>query len=216
MSRPAFELSAVQAGLVLEVHEESGRWYWGEPEGQSGRRRTGRLRPVGGALAGWRGMRLVVKRNVQSLPFPVRPQEAARSVGAVREPSARIGDTHNVVVALIQSRGVRHRSIHDPALRLVLCPNEVLDLPVTRILSASRQLILSECNSLTLPKERDRAPTSPPSTCSELASGHDAQSLLTDLLALPLPHFSTLCSCSSVQASRSTDLTRLMCVPIPR
>ena len=30
------------------------------------------------------------------------------------------------------------------------------------------------------------------------------------------PHFSMLCSCSSVHASRSTDLTRLMCVPMPR
>lgn len=30
------------------------------------------------------------------------------------------------------------------------------------------------------------------------------------LLALALPHFRILCSCSSVQASRSTDLTRLM------
>lgn len=36
------------------------------------------------------------------------------------------------------------------------------------------------------------------------------------LLALELPHFSTLCSCSSVQASRSTDFTRLICVPMPR
>lgn len=36
------------------------------------------------------------------------------------------------------------------------------------------------------------------------------------LFALALPHFRTLCSCSSVQASRSTDLTREMCVPIPR
>jgi hypothetical protein len=31
-----------------------------------------------------------------------------------------------------------------------------------------------------------------------------------------LPHFSTLWSCSSVQVSRSTDLTLLICVPIPR
>lgn len=36
------------------------------------------------------------------------------------------------------------------------------------------------------------------------------------LFALELPHFRTLCSCSSVHASRSTDLTRLICVPIPR
>ena len=36
------------------------------------------------------------------------------------------------------------------------------------------------------------------------------------LFALALPHFSTLCSCSSVQVSRSTDLTLEMCVPIPR
>lgn len=35
------------------------------------------------------------------------------------------------------------------------------------------------------------------------------------LFALALPHFSTLWSCSSVQASRSTDLTLLICVPIP-
>lgn len=35
------------------------------------------------------------------------------------------------------------------------------------------------------------------------------------LFALAFPHFKTLCSCSSVQASRSTDLTRLICVPIP-
>ena len=38
----------------------------------------------------------------------------------------------------------------------------------------------------------------------------------TDLFALALPHFNTLCSCSSVHVSRSTDLTRLICVPIPR
>ena len=36
------------------------------------------------------------------------------------------------------------------------------------------------------------------------------------LFALAFPHRSILCSCSSVQASRSTDLTRLMCVPMPR
>jgi hypothetical protein len=36
------------------------------------------------------------------------------------------------------------------------------------------------------------------------------------LFARALPHFSTLCSCSSVQVSRSTDLTLLICVPIPR
>jgi hypothetical protein len=36
------------------------------------------------------------------------------------------------------------------------------------------------------------------------------------LFALEFPHFRTLCSCSSVHASRSTDLTLLMCVPIPR
>lgn len=36
------------------------------------------------------------------------------------------------------------------------------------------------------------------------------------LFALLLPHFSTLCSCSSVHVSRSTDLTFEMCVPMPR
>jgi hypothetical protein len=36
------------------------------------------------------------------------------------------------------------------------------------------------------------------------------------LFARALPHLSTLCSCSSVHVSRSTDLTLLMCVPIPR
>ncbi len=36
------------------------------------------------------------------------------------------------------------------------------------------------------------------------------------LLARALPQLKMLCSCSSVQASRSTDLTRLMWVPIPR
>lgn len=36
------------------------------------------------------------------------------------------------------------------------------------------------------------------------------------LFARAFPHFSTLCSCSSVQVSRSTDLTLLICVPIPR
>jgi hypothetical protein len=36
------------------------------------------------------------------------------------------------------------------------------------------------------------------------------------LFALAFPHFNTLCSCSSVQVSRSTDLTLLMCVPMPR
>lgn len=91
-------------------------------------------------------MRLVVKRSVQSLPFPVRQQEAGGSVDAARGPSARISETHNVVVAFIQSGGVRHRSIHDPALGLVLRPNKVFDLPVARVLSATRQLIVDECN----------------------------------------------------------------------
>lgn len=36
------------------------------------------------------------------------------------------------------------------------------------------------------------------------------------LFAREFPHTSTLCSCSSVHESRSTDLTLLMCVPIPR
>ena len=39
---------------------------------------------------------------------------------------------------------------------------------------------------------------------------------MTDLFALELPQRSTLCNCSSVQASRSTDLTLLICVPMPR
>lgn len=43
-----------------------------------------------------------------------------------------------------------------------------------------------------------------------------AAALLTDLFAREFPHFNTLCNCSSVHASRSTDLTRLMCVPMPR
>jgi hypothetical protein len=38
----------------------------------------------------------------------------------------------------------------------------------------------------------------------------------TDLFALALPHLIMLCSCSSVHESRSTDLTLLMCVPMPR
>lgn len=36
------------------------------------------------------------------------------------------------------------------------------------------------------------------------------------LFALPFPHLSILWVCSSVHESRSTDLTRLICVPIPR
>ena len=36
------------------------------------------------------------------------------------------------------------------------------------------------------------------------------------MFALALPHFSIDCNCSSVHESRSTDLTLLMCVPIPR
>lgn len=36
------------------------------------------------------------------------------------------------------------------------------------------------------------------------------------LLARAFPQLSTLCNCSSVHESKSTDLTRLMCVPIPR
>lgn len=36
------------------------------------------------------------------------------------------------------------------------------------------------------------------------------------LFALAFPHFSTLCNCSSVQESRSTDLTLLICTPMPR
>lgn len=36
------------------------------------------------------------------------------------------------------------------------------------------------------------------------------------LLARLFPHFNMLCICSSVHESRSTDLTRLICVPIPR
>lgn len=36
------------------------------------------------------------------------------------------------------------------------------------------------------------------------------------LFARALPQLRILCSCSSVQESRSTDFTRLMCVPIPR
>jgi hypothetical protein len=38
---------------------------------------------------------------------------------------------------------------------------------------------------------------------------------VTDLFALAFPHLITLCSCSSFHASRSTDLTRLIWVPIP-
>lgn len=38
----------------------------------------------------------------------------------------------------------------------------------------------------------------------------------TDLFALAFPHFITFCSCSSVHESRSTDLTLLIWVPMPR
>ena len=44
--------------------------------------------------------------------------------------------THDIIVTLgIKSRGIWHWSIHDPALRFVLCPDEVLDF-------ASRKSIL--------------------------------------------------------------------------
>ena len=63
------------------------------------------------------------------------------------------------------------------------------------------------------------------STCNHMAGGRAYASEGTwpcasfdsqYLFARALPHRRMLCSCSSVQASRSTDLTRLMCVPMPR
>lgn len=159
---------------------------------------------------------LVAVRSVQSSPFPVPQQEADKLAGAARCHFAWLLDTHNIVVALIQCRRVRHGSIHDPALSVVLCPDEVFNLPIIHMLSVSRPLMSHERNSLTPPRERGRAPASPPNICMTLAHARHDKWLATNLLALALPHFSTLWSCSSVQASKSTDLTRLMCVPIPR
>lgn len=61
-------------------------------------------------------------------------------------------------------------------------------------------------------------PTLLPSTCARQSSPacHCFSLSVTDLFALALPHLSTLWSCSSVHVSRSTDLTLLMCVPMPR
>lgn len=42
------------------------------------------------------------------------------------------------------------------------------------------------------------------------------QATVADLFAIEFPHLNTLWSCSSVHASRSTDFTRLIWVPIPR
>jgi hypothetical protein len=52
----------------------------------------------------------------------------------------------------------------------------------------------------------------------DLLANPDSKSkrLVTHLLALAFPHFNMLWVCSSVQESKSTDLTLLMCVPIPR
>jgi hypothetical protein len=46
--------------------------------------------------------------------------------------------------------------------------------------------------------------------------GFMVEHLATHLLALAFPHFNMLWVCSSVQESKSTDLTLLMCVPMPR
>lgn len=49
-----------------------------------------------------------------------------------------------------------------------------------------------------------------------ISTDHFFQVGMANLFALEFPQRSTLCSCSSVHASRSTDFTRLICVPIPR
>lgn len=86
------------------------------------------------------------------------------------------------------------------------------------LLAASQRLtavsLLPHC--LTLLRAHGQAPTSTPNICQFSVSFGISGTGGTDLLALLLPHRSTLCNCSSVQASRSTDLTLLICVPIPR
>lgn len=119
--------------------------------------------------------------------------------------------THNVVVAVIQGRGVRHRSIHDPALALVLCPNEVLNLPVTRMLSVSRHLMLRKCNPLTLPTERGRVPTSPPNICGKISIWRTIPIACNQLVGsrvAPFQHTLELFVCPSVQIDRldATDV----------
>lgn len=169
--------------------------------------------------------------NVQSSLFPGQRKEAVKlvfcfvSFPAERNVPCRQGlITYHVVVAGIQCRRVRNRAVHDPSFGIILGTDEILNLSICRPLLALFRVRIQFQGPgvlLTHPREHDQARVSPPNTYKTL-SAHlcpckytQAQQRITHLFALAFPHFTTLCSCSSVQASRSTDLTLLICVPMP-
>lgn len=123
---------------------------------------------------------------------------------------------HIFITLIIQSCRIWYWPIHDPSMRLVLCPDEVFNLPGS--CSAPDRLIIFR--SLRYSRFRRHMTRSqfclPISMHRKLRAQIRPRHRIAHLFALAFPQRSTLCNCSSVQASRSTDLTRLMCVPIPR
>ena len=159
--------------------------------------------------------RLAGTRNVQSLPFPGQPQEASWSVEAIMLVGL-CSITHHVVVSVIQGRGVWHSSVHNPSFSLVFGSDEVLDLTIPTEGQCMAFTSIRTTIHLRFRRNVSGCELGLPVSMCYLAQTRRSQLKVTDLFARPLPHLTTLWSCSSVQASRSTDLTRLMCVPMPR
>ena len=97
--------------------------------------------------------------------FPGRQQEADKSV-----PSAyyrrRLIHAYHIIITSIQSRRIGHLAVHNPTLRIVLGPDEILDLAVSRKEYQHKTLTLDGI-ALTLPTGHDRAQVSPPSICTQ-------------------------------------------------
>ena len=124
--------------------------------------------------------------------------------------------------AIVQRRRIRHRAVHNPSLRFIFGTDKVVDFSVSmsakdvqfksrpRNRSNSRFRRNMPGRQFRLPEPICKSTVSIPPVDRDERKGRKD----TYLLALALPQFTTPCNCSSVQASRSTDLTLLIWVPI--
>jgi len=115
----------LQSGVRCSVAEERGR------------RRKGRwlaavVLVAGEGEAGWSSGLSVAMRSVLFGPSPEPSSMAARCQLLYGVDVLLSWPTYNIVIVRLQSRGIGHRTFHDPSLRLVLCADEVLNLRLGR------------------------------------------------------------------------------------
>lgn len=162
-------------------------------------------------LAEWTSRQYAEKRNVPFWPSLEQHSEAGCGQS---HPQVLLDLTYYIIISLsVKRRRIGHGSIHHPTFGFVLCSYEILNLPAIR----SAMMPSTPPSAQRTPQmEHDPVLASTPSIWQVSVYYNLSSTAATHLFARLFPHRSTLCSCSSVHASRSTDLTRLMCVPIPR